>query len=85
MNEKIKKDIDTAVANFYDSVEKSYDKEKKCVVCSLYSCDFQTIKEMMSKYYELGKKKFGEVAKFETRVLIDELNRRGFQIKDEYL
>lgn len=56
MDEKIKKDIDNAIADFYDSVEKSYDKEKKCIVCSLDSCDFQTIKEMMIKYYELGKK-----------------------------
>lgn len=56
MDEKIKKDIDNAIADFYDSVEKSYDKEKKCIVCSLYSCDFQTIKDMISKYYELGKK-----------------------------
>ena len=31
------------------------------------------------------KKKFGDVAKFETRVLIEELNRRGFQIKYESL
>ena len=31
------------------------------------------------------KKKFGEISKFETRVLIEELNRRGFQIKDETL
>ena len=31
------------------------------------------------------KKKFGEISKFETRVLIEELNRRGFQIKDESL
>lgn len=55
MDKKIKKDIDNSIADFYDSVEKSYDKEKKCIVCSLYSCDFQTIKEMMIKYYELGK------------------------------
>lgn len=31
------------------------------------------------------KKKFGEVAKFETRILVEELKRRGIQIKYESL
>ena len=28
------------------------------------------------------KKKFGEIAKFETRILVEELNRRGIKIND---
>ena len=49
----------------------------------LHQCKHCQHKEANKRYSE--KKKFGEVAKFETRVLIEELNRRGFQIKDESL
>lgn len=49
----------------------------------LYQCKNCQNKIAHKKYSE--KKKFGEIAKFETRILVEELKRRGIQIADSFV